>query len=268
MRKVKMMDVAEHTTLENQFFEEAEDTSNFFEIKGLPSKGYLYPKGTKILGRPFTVKEVKRLATLNENNYNTIIKDILNSCIRGIDVNTILVSDKIYIIFWLRANTYKDANFTTPYICEHCGRENEFVFDVGQFDFTYLRDQFTEDDLKLTLLNGDVLELKYLSVSDEDRINQFKQQLRGGLSEYDDMDIAVASMLKAINGKPVSMKSGCEYLENIDPRSWAQLNSFIGDIDFGVTPEISAKCKYHKCGEVSQVKVTFRPEFFIPKYNA
>jgi hypothetical protein len=268
MRKVKMMDVEEHTnTIDNSGFEKT-IKSNFFEISGLPSKGLLYPAGTKISGRPFTVKEVKRLATMNENNYNAIIKEILLSCVDGIDINQLLVSDKIYIIFWLRANTYKDANFTTPYICDHCGRESDYFFDVGNFDFTYLPDDFKESDLVLTLLNGQTLELKYLSVSDEDKINNFKLQMRNGLSQYDEVDIAVASMIRSINGKQVSLKAGCEYLDSIDPMSWAQLNSFIEKIDFGVTPEIKATCKFHDCGEVSPVKVNFRPEFFIPRYNA
>lgn len=265
-----MMDVEDHVQLENAIAQEQQQTipTNFFEIKGLPSKGKLYPAGTTISGRPFTVREVKRLATMNETNYHAIIKEVLTSCVRGIDISKLLVSDKIYIIFWLRANTYKDAHFTTPYVCEHCGRENEFFFDVADFDFTYLSDEFKESDLSITLLNGHTLELKYLSIADEDRINQFKIQLKSGLSQYDDVDIAVSSMIKTINGQPVTLKAGCEYLGNIDPMSWAQLNTFIETIDFGVNPEIGAKCKYFDCGEVSNVRITFRSDFFIPKYNA
>jgi hypothetical protein len=168
----------------------------------------------------------------------------------------------------LRANTYKDANFTTPYLCEHCERETEYSFDVSDFEITYLPEEFTPTDLVKTLMNDDVIEFSYLSVKDEDKIKEFKTAMKKGLSQYDDIDIAVAAMIKSINGNRVGIKTACEYLNNMNPGAWAQLNSIVTKMDFGVQPVIEAKCKFHNCGEVSPVRVTFRPEFFIPNYNA
>lgn len=267
--KVKMVDMeqAAPLSLEDSIFTKNE-LDNFHEITGLPSKGLLYPKGTKILGRPLTVKEVKRLATMNENNYQQVIKDVIVNCVRGINIETILVPDKIYIIFWLRANTYKDAHFTTPYTCDHCGRESEYSFDVGEFEFEYLSDSFNPEDLTLTLINGQVVTFKYLTVQDEDRITMFKNSMRNGLSQYDDLDIAIAAMIKTINGAQLSLKTACELLNDIDPASWAQINTFVTKLDFGVKPVIEAACRHTDCREVSQVRVTFRSEFFIPNYTA
>lgn len=267
MKRIKMVDAEPTASLDVSTLEKL-DNKNFHEINGLPSRGLLYPEGTKILGRPFTVREVKKLATMTESNYHSVIKDVLTGCIRGVNIDDIAVSDKIYIIFWLRANTYKDSNFTTPYICEHCHRETEYSFDVGAFDFTYLSDDFKASDLTITLLNGAVLALKYLTIADENRINIFKASLRNGLSQYDDLDIAIASMIESINGNKPSMKAACEYLNSIDPQSWAQLNTYVSKIDFGVQPIIDAECKHPDCRGVSQVKVTFRSDFFIPTYNA
>lgn len=268
MRKVKMIDIDETVSREDSVFVQQSNDDGYHEITNLPSKGKLYPEGTRITGRPFTVREVKKLATMNENNYHQVIKDVLSGCIRGINIDSIVVSDKIYIIFWIRANTYKDANFTTPYTCEHCGRETEYTFDVGAFEFTYLSETFKPSDLTIQLMNGSILELSYLTIADEDRISRFRVSMKSGLSQYDDLDIAIASMIRTINGKPTNIKSACEYIDGIDPSSWAQLSSFVSKIDFGVQPVIDAECRYQDCRGVSQVKVMFRSDFFIPNYNA
>lgn len=269
MRKVKMVDMEQDAPLsiEDSIFTKNE-MDNFHEITGLPSKGLLYPNGTKILGRPLTVKEVKRLATMNEFNYHQVIKDIIVNCTRGIKVEHILVPDKIYIIFWLRANTYKDAHFTTPYVCDHCGKESEYSFDVGDLEFEYLSDNFKDTDLTLTLVNGQIITFKYLTIQDEEKITIFKNGMKNGITQYDDLDIAIAAMIKTINGQSPSLKSSCEFLNDIEPASWAQINTFVTKLDFGVKPVIDATCKHFDCREVSQVRVTFRPEFFIPNYTA
>ena len=62
---------------------------NFYEITDLPSRFLLYPEGTKIFGRPMKVSEIKKLTTMNEINYNSIIKSVLENCIKGIDIDDI-----------------------------------------------------------------------------------------------------------------------------------------------------------------------------------
>ena len=41
----------------------AVDNSNYWDITGLPTGGLLYPAGTKIMGRPLKVLEVKKLTS-------------------------------------------------------------------------------------------------------------------------------------------------------------------------------------------------------------
>lgn len=243
-----------------------ESTEDLYEITDLPSKFLLYPKGTKIYGRPFTVKEVKRLSTMNENNHHIIMKEVLSSAIRGIKIDDLYLADKMYIIFWLRANTYKDANFTTPYICSHCERESEYVFDVGEFEIKYLEDS-AATGMSFTLPKGDEIILDFLKISDEDRIKRFKDSLRGGLAKYDDEDIAIAAMIKSINGETGSLRSYCDYLNALNPTDWSYLVSYAQEHEFGAIPVINATCKHTDCREVEEVPVSFRSDFFVPRYN-
>ncbi len=50
---------------------------NYLPIDILPSKYRLYAPNAKILARPLNVLEVKLLASMNEDNYEFVINDIL-----------------------------------------------------------------------------------------------------------------------------------------------------------------------------------------------
>ena len=107
VKRPRMVDVDEVIDVPKVVEQKLED--NFFPIDDLPSRYKLYPEGTKIFGRTLKVSEVKKLTTMNENNFNVILKDILTATLRGIDIEDICVADKVYIIFWLRANTFKNS---------------------------------------------------------------------------------------------------------------------------------------------------------------
>jgi len=72
----------------------------FFEITGLPSQGKLYPKGTQIFSRPLKILEVKQLTTINENNFDGVINNVLKSTVKGIEIDELCPADKMFIIFW------------------------------------------------------------------------------------------------------------------------------------------------------------------------
>jgi hypothetical protein len=79
---------------------EQSNSPNYWAINGLPSNYLLYPKGTQILGRPLKVLEVKKLSSINEENADFIINDILKRTIKGINIDNLLVADKLFIILW------------------------------------------------------------------------------------------------------------------------------------------------------------------------
>src|SRR5271157_2860124 len=54
-----------------------DDYAGMMPILDLPSKYTRYPEGTRIYGRPFNIRELIKLANLNENNALIIIDDLL-----------------------------------------------------------------------------------------------------------------------------------------------------------------------------------------------
>ena len=115
---------------------------NFWEITDLPSKFKLYAPGTKILARPLKVLEIKMLSTLNTDNINFVLNDIIGRCVTGIRVEDICTADKLYIIFWLRANTYRDSSYSIDFVCPDCkakGKYDKLSVVVNQYKWLAAR---------------------------------------------------------------------------------------------------------------------------------
>lgn len=242
---------------------------NYHEITDLPSRFKFYPTGTRIFGRPLKVSEIKKLTSMDENNYNQIIKEVLSSCIKGIEIDDIYNADKLYLIFWLRANTYKNSNFVSTYTCEHCKRKTDYTINMDMFEIDYLSDDFELKPFKL--LNSDrVLTFDFLKIRDEENILKFQEIVKNSLTKYDDDTIAMAGIIKTIDGKEVGIRKACEFISSLDdcPEEYARLHSHILKMDFGIIPEIKAVCKHSDCKKVNQISISFRPEFFIPEYKS
>lgn len=236
---------------------------NRFFIEELPSQYKLYPEGTKLYGRPLTVREVKKLSSMNEHNFNIILKEVLSGAISGYPIDDILSGDKLYLIFWLRANTYKNARFLTPYVCDHCRKQDEYKFDVGSFDINFLEDV---NELELKLLNKNAaIVFKFNTIKDEDRVEKFMSSGNLSVAKYDDEIVSMAAMIKTINGKDAKLKDACDYIMTLDAEDYAYLRSYVLTIDFGINTTIETKCKH--CGGENSVQITFRPEFFTPSYT-
>lgn len=262
MNKIRMVDVDEEVV--STPIVKSPDI-NFFPIEGLPSKYLKYPKGTMLYGRPLKVKEVKKLSSMNEYNYNTVINEVLSDCIKGLSIEEIFVADKLFIIFWLRANTYKNANFSSSYTCVHCKEKNDFTFDVDSFSVNYISDDVDFDELKL-LNSEDVLKFDFPRIRDEGRIAFTKSQLENSKQSYDEDTISTASYIKSINGKQVSLQAACDFLLNLDSvEDYAYIESYIQENEFGISPEVKVHC--HKCKGINILPFSFRQDFFLPKYQ-
>lgn len=263
MSKPRMIDPEDIDKIQKATEEKTK--GNYYEITGLPTNGLLYKQGTIIKGRPLGVREVKKLSTMTSDNANSIMNEILSTTITGINIEDIYEVDKLYIIFWLRANTYKNANFTTTFICEKCGKEVSYDFNVEAFEFKRLEEV---KDQSIELLNSkDILELDYQRISDEIRVDNFKIANRNSRAVYDDDLLLLASTIRSINEEKKSLGYIYEYINNMHAEDYAYLESYISDNTIGFIPAIDVECTNKECREVNKVPVTFRYDFFIPKYK-
>lgn len=236
---------------------------NSWSVGELPSKYRLYPEGTEIYAKPFKTLDVKLLSSLNANNYNEIINEVLSRTITGIPIEDLLVADKLYLIFWIRANTYKDSGYKIEYSCGNCENENTAEVSLADFQIKYLNDNYSEDKELTLKISNDVITFHQPRVKEELRTeNCIKQNPRTSFNE----DILnVASLISTINSERVSLSSIYDFLIALEPSDYAYIESYIKHCDFGLDPFVKTTCRH--CREENRVAVTFREDFFVPTYT-
>lgn len=237
---------------------------NYWEINNLPSKGLFYD-GAKLLARPLNVSEIKLLSSISENNVNQVINQVITRVVKGIDVQEIMVADKLFIILWLRANTYKDDSYKVPFECYHCKSETEYHFNIDQLEITYINEDLRSIPEKTTT-SGKRFRCRYLRVKDENNVSDFLSSYKG-MEKFDEEILDMAEVVESINGnKDLTLLQKYYYLkQDCDAQDFAYIDSFIQYIDFGVNPIMEIKCE--KCGGISPVAISFRSDFFIPKIS-
>lgn len=238
--------------------------ANYWKIDGLPSKGKFYPVGTEILGRPMKVLEVKKISSIGEENGDFVINDIVKRCITGIDVNELYVADKLYIVFWLRANTYRDSGYVIPFMCPKCEKKSEYHFEIDKLEVKYIEDDFGPDK-ELKMMNGDSITFDYLKIKDEIYIDRFKELNAQAMGEVDDELLSMAQMIKTINGKTPSLLQKYNWITGIEPGDYSYIKTYMEKKGMGMKPFVNVECK--ECGGTTPVGVSFREDFLIPEYK-
>lgn len=244
-------------------FDPSQENDNFWEITGYPSLGKLYASGTKIYGRPLKVLELKKLANLDEDNADALINEVLKKTIRGINVDDILVSDKLYFVFWLRANTFKDSGYSIDLNCTKCNKESSYDFSLNDVTIKKINKDFDPDKI-LTLPKSKVeISFKYQTIKSEKITNEFKSRMD---FEPDEDVLAIAGFIDSVTDIDSDLLSKYNYLCDLDPSEYVYISTYIKQkLDMGVSPIMQVKC--NKCGGVGPVPISFRGDFFLPSYN-
>lgn len=243
------------------------NSPNYWPIDGLPSNGRLYPQGTQIIGRPLKVLEVKKVASINDDNGDFIINDVLKRTVRlnGMKLEDVLIADKVYIIMWLRANTYRESGYVVNYMCSKCEKKSEFHFELNDLEIQHLSDKY-DPNKEYTLPTGTKIKYKYLTIGDDLYIDRFVEMNSDTMMEVDSEILAIARMVTSINGDDSkTMIQKYHWITNMNTGDFAYMTSFFEKYGMGVKPYINAECK--KCGGTSPVGISFRADFFIPDYK-
>lgn len=238
-------------------------SANYWEVKDLPSGLRYYPDGTKIFARPLKVPEVKKIASMNEDNGDFVLNDILKRSVEGIDINDLYVADKIFIIFWLRANTYRDSGFVVKFICNKCEKKSEYHFEMDNLESQDLSKKFSPN-VDVTLPSGFVVKYDYLRIRDELYIERFKEINSEALGGVDDELLAMSHMVKTINGEKKSLLEKYHWLIELDPGDYAYLKGYMEKYGMGIKPYVNVNC--NECGGSAIVPIGFQEDFLIPTY--
>lgn len=240
-----------------------EDYSKHILIENLPSKYLRYAQGTKIYGRPLNIRELKKLANITPMNASTTIDDTLRGAIKGIAFDDILAGDKLYLILWLRANTYQESGYSVPFICPGCEGRATYDFKVENIEINYMRDDMNLEE-PIEMPGGDFIVFKYPTIKDEMRIVNFKESVKKSLSTYDDDTLSLAIWINTVNGKSLSLMEVYSYISDV--KLYSIVKGYVGEFEFGISEALTVKC--NKCGGTAQVGLTFREDFIIPVYQS
>jgi hypothetical protein len=243
---------------------ERQDFSKMVEINGLPSKMKQYPEGSKLYGRPLDLDEVKKLSGISQTNANNIIIDIIRSATKGIPADEILSGDKIYIVLWLRANTYPQNGYSVDFDCTACEKSSSYDFKVDDITVNYATEELDINE-PVKLPNGDLIGIKYPTIADEMAVTKIKEQAKRGITKYDNDFLGVASAIFDINGEPQPLMERYRYIKNLKPTEYSYLIGYMRQFDMGVSEILNVKC--NSCGGISPTELSFRPDFFIPTYR-
>lgn len=262
---IKMMDV--DTEIEKpKTVEKKDEKTNYLPIQELPSNYRLYEIGSKLLARPLGVREVKLLASMDENNYNFVMNDVIKKTVKGIDPNKILTDDKHFIIFWLRANSYKNSGYEVDFHCSKCEKQSKYNFGVNVLDIVYLRDDFVIGEEKELPSSKDKIVMKFKTIEDEDKILEFINRSKNSLTTYDIELMNLAGSLDKVNGESLSLLQKYNYIvDKMDAEDFSYFVSYVDAFKFGVKDVINAVC--NSCKEETPIGVSFRKEFFLPQYQ-
>jgi len=239
---------------------------NYWDIIDIPTKYRLYPEGTQITARPLKVLEIKKLTSINEYNADSVVNDILRKCVRGIDVNEIYSADKMYLLLWLRANSFRDNNYVVGFTCNLCDKESSYHFDIDNIEIDYLSDDYDPDEI-IKLSSGDTIKVKLLQIKDEiattSFINRYSSLFDNSGDGIDDELLALSFMIELVNGVAMDPLKKYNYVLDMNPGDFAALTTRLQDTTVGIKPFMNVTCE--ECGGESQLGITFQPDFFLPR---
>lgn len=225
----------------------------------LPSRGRYYK--SDLFCRKLTAIETKDLSKLKTSTVNSVFNQVLSGAISGIEVEDIMLNDRLWLIYFLRSITYDDIPFKVFGTCPICGDSGWYEYKLRDLDVTYANEDL-ERELELT--NGDRVTLSFPTIGDELEIARTKAD--PNLMENIDVDVmTVASHIRSINGEPVSIYEAYVYFSRGkgSAKDYSRLLTHLRKYAFGASPKGAFKCR--KCKQSLLVDIPLGSDFFLPE---
>lgn len=225
----------------------------------LPSNGFYYED--QLMGRPLGAMEIKQLSAMNQKNATIIVDQVIKSATTGVPFENVLLADKMYIVFWLRQNSYKRSDYNMSYECTECESNVTSKFTLSDLEIMHL-----QENTNFEVLVGDKkFVVKFRTVEDENETKKFLKKNSNTVITFDEDWLELASSIVSIDGKEMPLLRKYQYLTNpleFGADDYAELTSGINNIAIGVKPTVKIKCP--KCGGFSDALIPFRPDYFLP----
>jgi hypothetical protein len=108
----------------------------------LPSNCRFYKNSTGVKIRPMNLEDEKAIA-LSKGKTKDPINVVLSRCVEGVDIEDLLIIDKLALIFNLRAISYGDI-YKTISICSECNAENDMDIPLLSLPIDFIPDSVTD----------------------------------------------------------------------------------------------------------------------------
>ena len=227
----------------------------------LPSSGNGYEG--QLEGRPLNATEIKSLSTMNQKNSEALVDSVLKVAIRGVSFESLKIADKMFLLMWLRQNTYKRTGYTMNYECPDCEAKFQSSFDVDMLEVIQL-DDYSEEKFHVEI-NGKDFKIKHRTIADEIIVKEFLKKNASSPINWDVEMLETASSIESIDDEPISLLAKYRIITDEDkftPDDFNDLLATINSVGIGIKPIIEVTCV--KCGGKGQSLIPFRPDFFLP----
>lgn len=230
--------------LDDIFSNLPQEVETFVDV---PSKSKFY-NGAKIKIRPMTFEDEKSMVMAKKNK-SDVINVLLSRCVQGVNVQDLLLVDKLYLILKLREISYGDS-YSATVNCMKCSGENRLTFSLSDLPVQELDDSIqeeTEIELPVTKVK---LKIRIPTISDEKYLNTDT-----GL--FDNLWRFVIS----INGleDPVVIAKVLED-KRMPLKDIHAISDLVSLKDFGVQTTVRFDCD--KCSQPNIIGLPIGPDFF------
>jgi len=228
----------------------------------LPSQGRFYNnvlKATngKLLIRPMTLKEEKIMTTERFLKTGEAFDMIFRNCIKtaGIDTTNLLSSDRVFLLFYLRAISYGPEYNITAY--DSMRNACEIKLNISDLEITHPPKAFQNEPFSITLpVSGKTMALKLSRGVDESAIitkKSFK-------TKEDSNDFAERLLQLTVDIEGVARPKWESFITNLIGKDLSHIRKTFEAIDFGYKVNSIYTSPY--TGEELKVALTVNESFF------
>ena len=195
--------------------------------------------------RPMTFEDEKIIASTKEKN--KLINVLIDRCISNVNINEILIFDKIYLLLKIREVSF-GSTYKVEDICATCGYHNEISFDIAQFKLNQIPEDLEDPrEIELPGLQKTVKvrfpripDEKYLQKPDEimDQLWRFIVEIDGNANKT-----VVHKVLQKLPSKDIHV-----------------LVKEIFGTEYGINTRAPYSCD--GCEDVNFIDLTFAQDFF------
>jgi len=139
----------------------------------LPSKCKFYSlpdPASPVSIRPMTFEDEKSIATINRSDKINPINYLLGKCVINLNVNELLLMDKLYLLYKIREVSY-GPEYKASITCPKCLSDSEIKIDISKLLLHEVPDDLTNPrTINLPILKKDVT-LQFPRLRDEKYLN-------------------------------------------------------------------------------------------------